>query len=622
MNKSSRLTEKFKDIQVLVVGDVFLDHYIHYDPTLESSSLETGLKPVVAIKESFSPGGAGNVAKALSFLGARVNLVGVTGEDGNAFELIRALENLGIKTKNLVRTAGRSTSVYTKFINLKTNEEDLPRVDTLPNAPLCKETVNKIVSELKKLTQYADAIVVVDQVDTPELGVITDKVKSCLDDLKDQYPSKIFIVDSRSRPYIFSGYVLKPNLGEFAKILNALHISINKNNVPLSILTQCHALELSKTLNCKLVITASEDGAYVAKDGELFRVFSNPLKVVDVCGAGDTFMAAFTLAASAQKKIGNQDIIEAVSMGERAAGVCVTQHGTGKVGIEDLLSVSKPETGKVTAKEIFLNFPDKAGKIKFVLFDFDGTLSLLREGWQSIMKPLMLEAITRGKNLPDVDLERLLRSVEDYIDRTTGQQTILQMKNLEKMVRDYGLVPADEVKTPLEYKALYNSELKKVVKERMQEDDPSKYLLKGSFEFIKAFYDREITLLLASGTDIEDVEEESKFLGVYDFFTGGVYGAVRDYKKYSKEKVIKNLLHRNSLRGKELLVVGDGPVEISVGRSFGAFTIGVASDEKQGYGWNLKKFQRLKKCGANILIPDFTAKNELMDLLNLSSNIM
>jgi len=260
------------------------------------------------------------------------------------------------------------------------------------------------------------------------------------------------------------------------------------------------------------------------------------------------------------------------------------------------------------------------GNIKFVLFDFDGTLSLLREGWQSIMKPLMMEAITGEKNLPGVDFEKLLRSIEDYIDRTTGQQTILQMENLEKMVRDYGLVSKDEVKTPFEYKALYNSKLKRVVKERMQEDDPSKYLLKGSFEFLKAFSDREVTLLLTSGTDIEDVEEESKFLGVYDFFTGGVYGAGRDYKKHSKKKVIKNLLHRNSLTGEELLVVGDGPVEISVGRSFGAFTIGVASDEKQGYGWNLKKFQRLKKCGAHILIPDFTVKNELMNILGMSFN--
>jgi len=95
LSKSSQLTEKFKDIQFLVVGVVFLDHYIHYDPTLESSSLETGLKPMVAIKESFSPGGAGNVAKALSFLGARVNLIGVTGEDGNAFELVEHLRILG-----------------------------------------------------------------------------------------------------------------------------------------------------------------------------------------------------------------------------------------------------------------------------------------------------------------------------------------------------------------------------------------------------------------------------------------------------------------------------------------------------------------------------------------------
>jgi len=343
-----------------------------------------------------------------------------------------------------------------------------------------------------------------------------------------------------------------------------------------------------------------------------------PVDVVDVTGAGDAFMAAMVVSY-----LGGNNLISSSSDGLKAGNLCVGQRGTGEIRIEDLASVMDPKIEAVSSKEIFLNHSKNVHNFKFALFDFDGTLSILREGWQSIMKEVMIEEITDGKALPIDELSKIEREVEDYIDRTTGQQTILQMMDLEKMVRNYGFVPEDRIKTPMEYKKIYNQRLKKIVKERVKNGDLHEYLLKGSYEFLMDLKKQRIKILTASGTDLEDVLEEAELLGIKDFFDGGIYGAVgADYKEHTKEMVIKHLLEENDLKGEELMIFGDGPVEISVGKNFGALTVGVASNEKRGYGWNLKKFQRLKNVGADILIPDFTIKSDLEITLHIKKEDM
>ncbi len=597
---------------MLIIGDLFLDHYFYYNPKLGSPSFETGIKPIIAVKESFAPGAAGNVAKDLALFGADVRIVSVTGEDGNAFELVKALQTQGIDTDFLVRTSQRSTPVYTKFINIENGKEDLPRVDLLPTEPVSKDTIEEIVQKIDQNLEWADVIVILDQMEDPSLGVITKEVKDLLDTAKDKYFNKHFFVDSRSRPYAFAGYTIKPNLLEFEKIASYLHL-LNGSNLPLQIIAQRYAIGASQMLRSNLVITASDDGAYVAENGECFRIFPIPTTVVDVTGGGDAFMSAMVVAYD------ESNFVKSASIGLKAGNLCVSQHGTGEFGIDDLSRFPDPKVEKLASKEIFVNRPNKIGKFKFALFDFDGTLSLLREGWQSIMKEMMIEEIINDKKLPENDLSQIGKEVEDYIDRTTGQLTILQMMDLEKMVKDHNLVPEDKIKTPIEYKEIYNRRLKEVVKKRVENGHLHEYLLRGSYEFLIDLKNSGIKMLAVSGTDLEDVIEEAEILGIKEFFDAGIYGAVgADYKAHTKEKIIKHLLDENKLKGEEIVIFGDGPVEISVGKNFGAFTIGVASDEKRGDGWNLKKFHRLKNIGANILIPDFTIKGDLEKILFLN----
>lgn len=256
------------------------------------------------------------------------------------------------------------------------------------------------------------------------------------------------------------------------------------------------------------------------------------------------------------------------------------------------------------------------GKIQHAVFDFDGTISLLREGWERIMEPVMIESIC-GNREPT---EEIVQHVRQYIGETTGIQTILQMQGLVEMVKMFGLMQEEETFDKWRYKEIYNDRLMQLVMERVREMEQEKktaedFTLQGSLDFCKKLHDRNIILYLASGTDLEDVRNEAEMLKVAEFFTGGIYGAIGSIEEYSKDKVMKEILETHDLHGAELVVFGDGPVEIRNAISNGAIAVGVASDEVHGRGWNKTKIQRLIKAGCNILIPDFSEGDTLLKYL-------
>jgi phosphoglycolate phosphatase-like HAD superfamily hydrolase len=145
--------------------------------------------------------------------------------------------------------------------------------------------------------------------------------------------------------------------------------------------------------------------------------------------------------------------------------------------------------------------------------------------------------------------------------------------------------------------------------------DTSDYTVKGAVEFAKALRARGVTLYLASGTDHADVVAESEALGYADLFNGGIYGAVGDIANCSKKMVIDRIMSENNLRGPELAVFGDGPVELRESRKREGLAIGVASDEVRRHGLNLDKRARLIKAGAHLVVPDFSQRPELLKLL-------
>jgi phosphoglycolate phosphatase-like HAD superfamily hydrolase len=261
-------------------------------------------------------------------------------------------------------------------------------------------------------------------------------------------------------------------------------------------------------------------------------------------------------------------------------------------------------------------------RIKHAVFDHDGTVSTLRQGWEQVMAPVMMRAIlgekykTANENLYDQVRNRVL----DYIDKSTGIQTIIQMEALVEMVKEFGLVPGDEIRDRMGYKKIYNDALMEVVSKRIEkfrrdELDIHDYTIKGVLEFLEALRRRGVKLYLASGTDIEDVVAESKSLGYAGLFDGGIYGSVGDIARDSKKMVIEKIMTENKLRGPELAVFGDGPVEMRECRKRDGIAVGIATDEIRRHGLNPEKRTRLVKAGAHIIVPDFSQQDKLIKLL-------
>jgi len=255
------------------------------------------------------------------------------------------------------------------------------------------------------------------------------------------------------------------------------------------------------------------------------------------------------------------------------------------------------------------------GNIRHVLFDFDGTISVLREGWQRIMAPVMVESIC-GDHPRTEEIEK---EVHDVIEETTGIQTILQMAKLVEMVRAHGLVPEDQILDARGYKAIYNDRLMVPVRERITKLDagelsPEDVTLRGALDFLKLLSEKDLEMHVFSGTDREDVHNEAEKVGAAPFFNE-IWGALGSYEEYSKEKVIKDIMAKHNLHGSEVLAIGDGPVEIRNVKSGGGIAIGVASDEVARHGWNEEKRMRLIRAGADIVIPDFGQYRALTDYL-------
>ena len=269
-----------------------------------------------------------------------------------------------------------------------------------------------------------------------------------------------------------------------------------------------------------------------------------------------------------------------------------------------------------TSIEIHNNI--QTGNIRHAVFDFDGTTSLIRDGWQNVMVPMMVDFLKTETNTTETR-ETLEAIVVEFVDRLTGKQTIYQMMQLAEEVEKRG----GEPKEPLDYKDEYNNRLLPIVDKRIA--DLADGTLSGetlrvpmSLEFLKSLHDMGVQCYLASGTDVEFVKNEAKLLGVANFFNGGIHGALREYKKFSKAMVIQKILKDFGLSGSELLIIGDGYVEIENAKAVGAIAVGVASVEDNIYNMNADKRERLIRVGADIIIPDFRDGKRLISYLMTS----
>jgi phosphoglycolate phosphatase len=265
--------------------------------------------------------------------------------------------------------------------------------------------------------------------------------------------------------------------------------------------------------------------------------------------------------------------------------------------------------------EIEILRPDlPRGRFRSVLFDFDGTLSLIREGWPQVMIPMMV-AVLRGTGTNETE-GQLTSAVEEFVMRLNGRQTIYQMIQLAEEVRRRGGEPLE----PLAYKHRYHDLLMERIRGRIADLEsgaakPEDWTVPGAHALLDALRRRGLTLYLASGTDLKYVCHEAELLGIAPYFGEHVYGALDDYKSFSKQMIIERILRENDLHGEELLGFGDGFVEIEEVKRVGGVAVAVASDEVTRRGVNAWKRDRLVRAGADVVIPEYRGHERLLDYL-------
>jgi 3,4-dihydroxy 2-butanone 4-phosphate synthase/GTP cyclohydrolase II len=258
-----------------------------------------------------------------------------------------------------------------------------------------------------------------------------------------------------------------------------------------------------------------------------------------------------------------------------------------------------------------LNKNAPGGPFVAAIFDFDGTISLFRRNWQDIMIPMMVDLLAechRGESS-----DELHQTVEEFVMRLNGRQTIYQMIQLCDEIRQRGGTPLD----PLVYKNRYHDLLWAEVGHRVEgvesgRTDPETLRVPGAIQILTALRARGVRLYLASGTDLKYVRREAQALGLTEFFEDRIYGALDDYQKFSKAKIIERLVGEIG-SGDRIVGFGDGFVEIEEVKKVGGLAIGVASNENERHGINECKRQRLVRAGADWVIADFSCYQEIID---------
>ena len=616
--------------KIIVVGDFCLDAYWFIDESESEISIETGKQTTPVRRQKYSLGGAGNVANNLTSLGVKdVRAFGAIGSDPFGSEMIGIMSSCGIDTGNMmVQENNWSTHVY---IKPHIGEDEQSRIDFGNFNMLSEETADRIIASLRVELHEVDLVIINQQVPS---GIHTPYFRQKITDLISLFPDRIFITDSRHFTDHYTGSFRKMNDREAARLCR-----VNKSpDESVSCPEVIHAAErLYERYMKPLFITRGSRGSIVTDANGILEI--EPVMITsrtDTVGAGDSYLAGAAAALAA-----GYSLETAGRLGTFAAGVTVQklfQTGTATpeevMGIaadadyiyhpdvaEDIRQAHYKENSEI---EIVTSWNRKP-EIKYAIFDNDGTISALREGWEQIMAPMMIRAIL-GNRFEDADesvLKKVKSAVDDLIDKTTGIQTLRQMVHLARLVREFGFVQEGDILDAHGYKEIYNDNLLALVhgreeKLRRGEITIEDLTIKNAIPFLKLLYDEGIRLWLTSGTDTADVKHEAAILGHDWLFEGRIYGATGNINAEAKKMVLDSIL--DSI-GKEeaasIITFGDGPVEIRETHKRGGLTAGVASNEVRRYGLNPGKRIRLIKAGADIIIPDFSQADLLLGMLNI-----
>jgi len=320
-DRFAEILGRFGDVCVAVVGDYFLDKYLIIDPGLGEPSIETGLEAHQVVGKRISPGAAGTVVSNLQALGVgRIKAVGVTGRDGEGFELRQGLQAWGVDTDGLIADAGIFTPTYTKPMIMQADgtERESNRIDIANRQPLSDELQDAVAERIEACAGEVDGMIIADQVAEPELGVINARIRQLICRIGEERPEMPLLVDSRANIGEFVNVMVKPNASEGA---HAVGMEIAGEGGPEE------AAEITRRLAERtrrpVYLTLGANGI-AARDGETFVHWPGYTAdgPIDIVGAGDSTTAGIVPALCA-----GASAAEAALFGNLAASITVQQIG-------------------------------------------------------------------------------------------------------------------------------------------------------------------------------------------------------------------------------------------------------------------------------------------------------
>ncbi len=327
--KESQLKEILlclKNISIAVIGDFFLDKYLHIDPTKDELSVETGLKAYQVVDKSMSPGAAGTITNNLKSLGVgSVLALGFTGDDGEGYDLIKGLKKSGVETKYLIKTSKRVTPTYTKpvFIeNLKLREINRLDIKNFSHTPNILE--KKIIERLLSLSEEVDGIIALDQLSENNCGVITEKVRKALSKLMDKNKKLVVYADSRKNIGLFKNVIIKCNHYEAVKTI----FPDIKGEPDEQIIRKAGHMLSSRT-GKPVFITYGKHGQLVFDNNKFEKIPAIPVKgPFDICGAGDANTSGIISALCCDSSLSDAallgNIVSSITIQELSATGTVT----------------------------------------------------------------------------------------------------------------------------------------------------------------------------------------------------------------------------------------------------------------------------------------------------------
>jgi len=626
------LLARIPNARVAVLGDFCLDIYWFADTTRGEVSVETGLMTQPVQAQRYSPAGAGNVVANLVALGCRhVSAMGVLGDDPWGREQVRILRSLGVNTDDLLtQSANWDTLAYHKphLDGREDNRFDFGSFNVLADA-----VADELLLRSRARIVQSDVVIINEQV---RQGILSERLRAGLVKLIAANPRCIFVVDSRHYSECFTGACLKIN-GHEAMRLCGEPQDLKVDVLRVDVLGAAEALVAR--LGKPVVITRGSRGLVVCDTNGICEIpGTQVLGRVDTVGAGDSVLSglALGLACGATLEV-------AAQLGNFVATVTIQKvNQTGTATPEEVMAVGadcdyvyRPELAEDPRQacyhagtEFEIVNPQTFGKrrITCAIFDHDGTISTLREGWEKIMEPVMVRAVlgARYATADEALYHRIVNRVREFIEKTTGVQTLVQMEGLVALVREFDCVPASEILTAQGYKKVFNDALMTMVSARVEklrcgELSPEDFAIKNAIRFLQHLHAAGVRMVLASGTDQEDVIDEAKAMGYADLFAGGIYGSIGNVHHEAKRVVLDRILRDLGPAGiAGLATFGDGPVEMRESHKRGGYAVGIASDEIRRFGLNPAKRARLIRAGADLVIPDFSQLDQLLELLGFA----